>query len=133
MLTFNKKLTKALIKAGAPLPKITKQTLDWWLDEKEELCGMIRFRPFRKNVVFMIRKSKDRGYRLFTCDKNNLYIYYISDIDEFLKNFGIMPFEVSGDFKSQFIESLKIEDEGFSTGFIEINDDKVYLYDYIED
>lgn len=133
MLTFNKRLTKALIKAGAPLPKITKQTLDWWLEEKEELCGMIRFRPFRKNIVFMIRKSKDKGYRLFTCDKNNLYIYYIADIDEFLKDFGIIPFEILEDYKNNFIEALKNEDEDFSTGFIEIHDGKVYLYDYIED
>ena len=137
-LIFNKKNTKYLIQASANTAPTTKTHLDWSLENKKSVFGCVKETFFKGNIVFVITKE-DTHYRLICSQKKSLDFYCIEDINDFLRIININELNIVGDektkneFKKRILEAID-QVYGFPyTGIVEVQGDKIFLYDYVGD
>lgn len=128
-LVLNKKNTKYLKKASKDIPMISKRTLDWNLENNDALYGCITKSLFGKQKTFLIEKNEGI-YRLL-CWNGDINFYIIEDIDAFLKLVGVEPLEIEDGFIEKVRESLAFARTLPSTGILSIQEQEVFLYDYL--
>lgn len=131
MFSFNKSITKKLLKASKNLPNMTKLRYDWLTDNADSLCGCIYKTWFSKKMVFIVIKDK-LEYKLVCCNDSLVAIYLIENIEQFLGYIGIDELlDANGyaltnaDFQVDNINKLPISGMAF------IQDNKLFLYDYM--
>lgn len=127
-LDFNKKRTKQLIKASKYASGMKRLRLDWLEENKQSVCGCIYETWFSGNVVFIV-SSYNNEYKLFYSHGDELSIYLIEDIDEFLEFINIDEL-ISTDKKS-LANALNNVRPLPATGVVVIQDDKLFLYDFL--
>ena len=126
-LDFNKKRTKTLIKASRSAVGMTKLRLDWLEQNKKSVCGNIYESWFSDNTVFIVTSYKNE-YKLICSKNNELSIYLIEDIEEFLKFINIDELvSVDQDAMTKALENVKPLP---ATGVAIIQNDKLFLYDF---
>ena len=126
-LDFNRKRTKALIKASQSAEGMTKLRLDWLEQNKQSVCGNIYESWFSDNTVFVVT-SYGNEYKLICSKRNELAIYLIEDIEEFLKFINIDELvSVDQDAMTKALENVKPLP---ATGVAIIQNDKLFLYDF---
>jgi hypothetical protein len=126
-LDFNKKRTKTLIKASRSAVGMTKLRLDWLEQNKQSVCGNIYESWFSDNTVFVVTSYKNE-YKLICSKRNELAIYLIEDIEEFLKFINIDELvSVDQDAMTRALENVKPLP---ATGVAIIQNDKLFLYDF---
>ena len=126
-LDFNRKRTKALIKASQSAEGMTKLRLDWLEQNKQSVCGNIYESWFSDNTVFVVTSYKNE-YKLICSKRNELAIYLIEDIEEFLKFINIDELvSVDQDAMTRALENVKPLP---ATGVAIIQNDKLFLYDF---
>lgn len=126
-LDFNKKRTKTLIKASQSAEGMTKLRLDWLEQNKQSVCGNIYESWFSDNTVFVVT-SYGNEYKLICSKRNELAIYLIEDIEEFLKFINIGEL-VSVD-KGAMNRALENVRPLPATGVVIIQNNKLFLYDF---
>ena len=126
-LDFNKKRTKALIKASRSAVGMTKLRLDWLEQNKQSVCGNIYESWFSDNTVFVVTSYKNE-YKLICSKRNELAIYLIEDIEEFLKFINIDEM-ISVD-QDAMIKALENVRPLPATGVVIIQNEKLFLYDF---
>lgn len=126
-LDFNKKRTKTLIKASQSAEGMTKLRLDWLEQNKQSVCGNIYESWFSDNTVFVVT-SYGNEYKLICSKRNELAIYLIEDIEEFLKFINIGEL-VSVD-KGAMNRALENVRPLPATGVVVIQNNKLFLYDF---
>ena len=126
-LDFNKKRTKTLIKASRSAVGMTKLRLDWLEQNRQSVCGNIYESWFSDNTVFVVTSYKNE-YKLICSKRNELAIYLIEDIEEFLKFINIDEL-VSVD-RDAMIKALENVKPLPATGVAIIQNDKLFLYDF---
>lgn len=126
-LDFNKKRTKTLIKASQSAEGMTKLRLDWLEQNKQSVCGNIYESWFSDNTVFVVT-SYGNEYKLICSKRNELAIYLIEDIEEFLKFINIGEL-VSVD-KGAMKRALENVRPLPATGVVVIQNNKLFLYDF---
>ena len=129
-LDFNKKRTKQLIKASRLATGMTKLRLDWLEENKHSACGAIYEPWFSSNVVFIVT-SYNNDYKLLCSQDDDLSIYLIEDIEEFL-NFVDIDELVCTD-KQVLTSALESVKPLPATGVAVIQNEKIFLYDFIGD
>lgn len=127
-LDFNKKRTKQLIKASKTASGMKRLRLDWLEENKQSVCGCIYETWFSSNVVFIISRYNNE-YKLFYSHNDELSIYLIEDIDEFLEFINID--ELISANKKGMIDALNNVKPLPATGVVVIQDDKLFLYDFL--
>ncbi len=126
-LDFNKKRTKTLIKASRSAVGMTKLRLDWLEQNRQSVCGNIYESWFSDNTVFVVTSYKNE-YKLICSKRNELAIYLIEDIEEFLKFINIDELvSVDQDAMTRALENVKSLP---ATGVAIIQNDKLFLYDF---
>lgn len=126
-LDFNRKRTKALIKASQSAEGMTKLRLDWLEQNKQSVCGNIHESWFSDNTVFVVT-SYGNEYKLICSKRNELAIYLIEDIEEFLKFINIGEL-ISVD-KGAMNRALENVRPLPATGVVIIQNEKLFLYDF---
>jgi hypothetical protein len=126
-LDFNRKRTKALIKASQSAEGMTKLRLDWLEQNKQSVCGNIYESWFSDNTVFVVT-SYGNEYKLICSKRNELAIYLIEDIEEFLKFINIGEL-ISVD-KGAMNRALENVRPLPATGVVIIQNEKLFLYDF---
>lgn len=126
-LDFNKKRTKTLIKASQSAEGMTKLRLDWLEQNKQSVCGNIYESWFSDNTVFVVT-SYGNEYKLICSKRNELAIYLIEDIEEFLKFINIGEL-ISVD-KGAMNRALENVRPLPATGVVVIQNNKLFLYDF---
>lgn len=126
-LDFNRKRTKALIKASRSAEGMTKLRLDWLEQNKQSVCGNIYESWFSDNTVFVVT-SYGNEYKLICSKRNELAIYLIEDIEEFLKFINIGEL-ISVD-KGAMNRALENVRPLPATGVVIIQNEKLFLYDF---
>ena len=129
-LDFNKKRTKQLIKASKLASGMTKLRLDWLEENKHSACGTIYEPWFSSNVVFIVT-SHGNDYKLLCSYNDELAIYLIEDIEEFLDFINIDELVCSD--RQTMIDALENVRPLPATGVVVIQNDKIFLYDFIGD
>lgn len=126
-LDFNKKRTKTLIKASRSAAGMTRLRLDWLEQNKQSVCGNIYESWFSDNTVFVVTSYKNE-YKLICSKRNELAIYLIEDIEEFLKFINIDELvSIDQDAMTKALENVKPLP---ATGVAIIQNDKLFLYDF---
>lgn len=126
-LDFNRKRTKTLIKASQSAEGMTRLRLDWLEQNKQSVCGNIYESWFSDNTVFVVT-SYGNEYKLICSKRNELAIYLIEDIEEFLKFINIDELvSVDQDAMTKALENVKPLP---ATGVAIIQNDKLFLYDF---
>lgn len=126
-LDFNRKRTKTLIKASQSAEGMTKLRLDWLEQNKQSVCGNIYESWFSDNTVFVVTSYRNE-YKLICSKRNELAIYLIEDIEEFLKFINIGEL-VSVD-KGAMNRALENVRPLPATGVVIIQNEKLFLYDF---
>lgn len=126
-LDFNRKRTKTLIKASQSAEGMTKLRLDWLEQNKQSVCGNIYESWFSDNTVFVVT-SYGNEYKLICSKRNELAIYLIEDIEEFLKFINIGEL-ISVD-KGAMNRALENVRPLPATGVVIIQNEKLFLYDF---
>ena len=126
-LDFNKKRTKTLIKASQSAEGMTRLRLDWLEQNKQSVCGNIYESWFSDNTVFVVT-SYGNEYKLICSKRNELAIYLIEDIEEFLKfiNIGELV-SVDKEAMNRALENVRPLP---ATGVVVIQNNKLFLYDF---
>ena len=127
-LNFNKKRTKQLIKASQTADGMSKYRLDWLEENKQSVCGNIYESWFSGNTVFIV-SSFGNEYKLFCSRNDELSIYLIEDIEEFLKFIKIG--ELMSTDKKAMVDALNNVKSLPATGVVVIQNDKIFLYDFV--
>lgn len=127
-LNFNKKITKQLIKASNKAEGMTKCRLDWLEENKQSICGNIYENWFSGNTVFIV-SGFGNEYKLFCSRNDELSIYLIEDIEEFLKFIKIG--ELMSTNKEAMVKALNNIKPLPATGIVVIQNDKIFLYDFV--
>lgn len=127
-LNFNKKRTKQLIKASSHADGMTKCRLDWLEENKQSVCGNIYESWFSGNTVFIV-SGYENEYKLFCSKNDELSIYLIEDIEEFLKFINIG--ELMSTNKEAMVEALNNVKPLPATGVVVIQNNKLFLYDFV--
>lgn len=127
-LNFNKKKTKQLIKASRFADGMSKYRLDWLEENKQSVCGNIYESWFSGNTVFIVT-SYDNEYKLLCSSNNDLSIYLIEDIEEFLNFINIGELQSTN--KNAMVEALNNVKPLPSSGVAVIQNDKLFLYDFV--
>ena len=127
-LSFNKKRTKQLIKASHTADGMTKCRLDWLEVNKQSVCGNIYESWFSGNTVFIV-SSFGNEYKLFCSRNDELSIYLIEDIEEFLKFIKIG--ELMSTDRGAMVRALNNVKPLPATGVVIIQNNKIFLYDFI--
>jgi hypothetical protein len=127
-LNFNKKRTKQLIKASSYADGMTKCRLDWLEENKQSVCGNIYESWFSGNTVFIV-SGYENEYKLFCSKNDELSIYLIEDIEEFLKFINIG--ELMSTNKEAMVEALNNVKPLPATGVVVIQNNKIFLYDFV--
>lgn len=127
-LNFNKKKTKQLIKASRFADGMSKYRLDWLEENKQSVCGNIYESWFSGNTVFIVT-SYNNEYKLLCSSNNDLSIYLIEDIEEFLNFINIGELESTN--KNAMVEALNNVKHLPSSGVAVIQNDKLFLYDFV--
>ena len=127
-LNFNKKKTKQLIKASRFADGMSKYRLDWLEENKQSVCGNIYESWFSGNTVFIVT-SYNNEYKLLCSSHNDLSIYLIEDIEEFLSFINIGELQSTN--KSAMVEALNNVKHLPSSGVAVIQNDKLFLYDFV--
>lgn len=127
-LNFNKKRTKQLIKASNTADGMTKCRLDWLEENKQSICGNIYESWFSGNTVFIV-SGFENEYKLFCSRNDELSIYLIEDIEEFLKFIRIG--ELMSTNKETMVKALNNVKPLPATGIVVIQNDKIFLYDFV--
>jgi hypothetical protein len=127
-LNFNKKKTKQLIKASRFADGMSKYRLDWLEENKQSVCGNIYESWFSGNTVFIVT-SYNNEYKLLCSSNNDLSIYLIEDIEEFLSFINIGELQSTN--KNAMVEALNNVKHLPSSGVAVIQNDKLFLYDFV--
>ena len=127
-LDFNKKRTKQLIKASQTAEGMSKYRLNWLEENKQSVCGNIYESWFSGNTVFIV-SSFGNEYKLFCSRNDELSIYLIEDIEEFLKFINIG--ELMSTDKKAMVDALNNVKSLPATGVVVIQNDKIFLYDFV--
>ena len=127
-LNFNKKKTKQLIKASRFADGMSKYRLDWLEENKQSVCGNIYESWFSGNTVFIVSGYKNE-YKLFCSRNDELSIYLIEDIEEFLNFINIG--ELMSTDKGAMVKALNDVKPLPATGVVVIQNDKIFLYDFV--
>ena len=127
-LSFNKKRTKQLVKASQTAEGMSKCRLDWLEENKQSVCGNICESWFSGNTVFIV-SSFGNEYKLFCSRNDELSIYLIEDIEEFLKFINIG--ELMSTDKGAMIKALNNVKSLPANGVVVIQNDKIFLYDFV--
>ena len=127
-LNFNKKRTKQLIKASSYADGMTKCRLDWLEENKRSVCGNIYESWFSGNTVFIV-SGFENEYKLFCSRNDELSIYLIEDIEEFLKFINIG--ELMSTNKEAMVAALDNVKPLPATGVVVIQNNKIFLYDFV--
>ncbi len=127
-LNFNKKRTKQLIKASSYADGMTKCRLDWLEENKRSVCGNIYESWFSGNTVFIV-SGFENEYKLFCSRNDELSIYLIEDIEEFLKFINIG--ELMSANKEAMVAALDNVKPLPATGVVVIQNNKLFLYDFV--
>lgn len=129
MLKFNRSLTRQLLLSSEGLNIKTKQQIDWGIDNANKLYGSI-YKSFWLRTTFLILKDKEE-YFLICLGNRIAKKYLIEDIDKYLGYVGIDEIfskEAEGAEKiNEFLEDCK---KARPDGFIKIDEEKIYLYDF---
>ena len=127
-LRFNRPLTKKLLKSVISEDrKVNFQSMDWGQENTDNLYGSIYWRPFLGGYIFFVHKEEER-YKLIVVNKNGLVgIYIISDIEEFMSMIPVGKID-----KDKFINNKELFNGLGQTGYIQIEDGALYLYDHVE-
>jgi hypothetical protein len=127
-LRFNKPLTKKLLHSTIREDmKVNFQSMDWGQENTDAIYGCIYWRPFIGGYAFFIIKEEDK-YKLVAINRKGLIgIYLISDIEEFMDMIPIGKLEVV-EFapKKELLLGLGL------TGYIQIENEALYVYDHVE-
>lgn len=127
-LNFNKKRTKQLIKASQTADGMSKYRLDWLEENKQSVCGNIYESWFSGNTVFIV-SSFDNEYKLFCSRNDELSIYLIEDIEEFLKFINIG--ELMSTDREAMVKALNNVKSLPANGVVVIQNNKIFLYDFV--
>jgi hypothetical protein len=127
-LNFNRKRTKQLIKASSYADGMTKCRLDWLEENKQSVCGNIYESWFSGNTVFIV-SGYENEYKLFCSRNDELSIYLIEDIEEFLKFINIG--ELMSTNREAMVEALNNVKPLPATGVVVIQNNKIFLYDFV--
>ena len=127
-LNFNKKRTKQLIKASQTAEGMSKCRLDWLEENKQSVCGNIYESWFSGNTVFIV-SSFGNEYKLFCSRNDELSIYLIEDIEEFLKFINIG--ELMSTDRKAMIKALNNVKSLPANGVVVIQNNKIFLYDFV--
>ena len=127
-LNFNRKRTKQLIKASSSADGMTKCRLDWLEENKQSVCGNIYESWFSGNTVFIV-SGFENEYKLFCSRNDELSIYLIEDIEEFLKFINIG--ELMSTNKEAMVKALNNVKPLPATGVVVIQNNKIFLYDFV--
>jgi hypothetical protein len=126
-LDFNKKKTKQLIKASHIATGMSKYRLDWLEENKRSVCGTIYESWFSGNTVFVVTRYENE-YKLICSHLDELSIYLIEDIAEFLDFIKIEELESSN--KGALVKALDNVKPLPATGVVVIQNNKIFLYDF---
>lgn len=135
---FNKSLTKKLLEASSNLNQSSVHHLNFLLERKDTICGFKYKKLFKEKMFYITLNAKEKGkkeYRLTFGDLELPRTYLIPDIEDFVNYLSYDEFEVV-----EYIEGGKKEMfdilENVSliplNGFVTIDDDKIYIMDYIK-
>ena len=127
-LNFNKKRTKQLIKASQTAEGMSKCRLDWLEENKQSVCGNIYESWFSGNTVFIV-SSFGNEYKLFCSRNDELSIYLIEDIEEFLKFINIG--ELMSTDRKAMVKALNNVKSLPANGVVVIQNNKIFLYDFV--
>ena len=127
-LNFNKKRTKQLIKASQTVEGMSKCRLDWLEENKQSVCGNIYESWFSGNTVFIV-SSFGNEYKLFCSRNDELSIYLIEDIEEFLKFINIG--ELMSTDRKAMVKALNNVKSLPANGVVVIQNNKIFLYDFV--
>ena len=127
-LNFNKKRTKQLIKASQSAEGMSKCRLDWLEENKQSVCGNIYESWFSGNTVFIV-SSFGNEYKLFCSRNDELSIYLIEDIEEFLKFINIG--ELMSTDREAMAKALNNVKPLPANGVVVIQNNKIFLYDFV--
>ena len=127
-LNFNKKRTKQLIKASQTAEGMSKCRLDWLEENKQSVCGNIYESWFSGNTVFIV-SSFGNEYKLFCSRNDELSIYLIEDIEEFLKFINIG--ELMSTDREAMAKALNNVKPLPANGVVVIQNNKIFLYDFV--
>ena len=127
-LNFNKKRTKQLIKASQTADGMSKYRLDWLEENKQSVCGNIYESWFSGNTVFIV-SSFGNEYKLFCSRNDELSIYLIEDIEEFLKFINIG--ELMSTDREAMVKALNNVKSLPANGVVVIQNNKIFLYDFV--
>ena len=127
-LDFNKKKTKQLIKASHIATGMSKYRLDWLEENKRSVCGTIYESWFSGNTVFIVTNYENE-YKLICSHGDELAIYLIEDIEEFLNFINIG--ELMSTNKEAMVKALNDVKPLPATGVVVIQNDKIFLYDFV--
>lgn len=128
LLNFNKKRTKELIKASQKANGMSKYRLDWLEDNKDSICGAIYEPWFSDKAVFIVTGYKNE-YKLICTKGEELTIYLIESIEEFLDFIDIEELMITN--PSEMLKSLRAIKGLPPTGVAMIQKEKIFLYDFI--
>ena len=128
-LGFNKKYTKSFIRSLGHGEFMSVERLDWLLENKRCAIGSSDDRIFRKQHFFLVRKVQDQ-YRLICVTPKDFKIYYITEIEEFLKFADLRIVELQ---KSAQVDDLMESLDAYPCSGLMIidEDDKAYLFDIV--
>jgi hypothetical protein len=128
LLNFNKKRTKELIKASQKANGMSKYRLDWLEDNKDSICGAI-YEPWFSNKAVFIVTGYENEYKLICTKGEELTIYLIESIEEFLDFIDIEELMITN--PSEMLKSLRAIKGLPPTGVAMIQKEKIFLYDFI--
>lgn len=126
---FNKKITKELLYSSPKESLITEMSLDWKLNNNNCIYGSIKTNFLRNDTIFLLNKEEE-NYRLFNINKDGMNIYAIDDIDSYLKLIGAEELFTEDIQKEEILKMLKIISSFPCTGYIKIDNDKIFVYDF---
>ena len=127
-LNFNKKKTKQLIKASQTADGMSKYRLDWLEENKRSVCGNIHESWFSGNTVFIVT-SYENEYKLLCSHGDELAIYLIEDIEEFLAFINIG--ELASKDKEAMATAVDNVKQLPASGVVVIQNEKIFLYDFV--
>ena len=107
---------------------MSKYRLDWLEENKRSVCGTIYESWFSGNTVFIVT-SYCNEYKLICSHDDELSIYLIEDIEEFLNFIKIEELESSN--RGALVEALDNVKPLPSNGVVVIQNDKIFLYDFV--
>lgn len=130
---FNRNNTKKLVTVAEKTNKISKLRLDWLLDS-DKIVGTLKNGLFDK-TIFLVIKGKisedEEVYKLLCFNTREKNLYLIEDIEEFLKYVGITELESFE--KEAVLNLILLLKDVPCSGILTIENDRLYLYDQVEE